>query len=293
MTSSKARLESQKLLKKFFNAKRRSNPLYSIRALARDLELSASYVSRILKGEKPFPARRFQQISKALGLDDIGQRLLAQAVLEEKASTQAQRMGSAALRSSQSLGTPTGKISRASKKPNFVEYEDLPHVARSLLESPCALALLDLVTCRDFQANESWIAQRLGSTSAQVRVALKLLFDLDLLNESNGTWVKKSKKMRLPTPASNRWVREYHKNSMKRAIDELEKKFSNADFEKRSIASISFAANMNNFNRAKQRLIEAMYEVAEILAEGDCGEVFQLNWQLFPLTQNPASTQSK
>lgn len=49
----------------------------------------------------------------------------------------------------------------------------------------------------------------------------------------------------------------------------------------KSITAISFVANPEHLAKAKQRLTEALHEIAEILTEGNCTEVYGLNAQLF------------
>jgi cyanate lyase len=57
------------ILQKAFLAKRKMNPSYSQRALARDLGTSAVFVTNILTGKKSIPAARFKRIFKVLDMD--------------------------------------------------------------------------------------------------------------------------------------------------------------------------------------------------------------------------------
>ena len=48
-------LTSNNLICMYFERKKKNNAAYSMRAFARDLKLSQSYVSEILSGKKRFP----------------------------------------------------------------------------------------------------------------------------------------------------------------------------------------------------------------------------------------------
>jgi hypothetical protein len=59
-------------------------------------------------------------------------------------------------------------------------------------------------------------------------------------------------------------------------------------FERRLITGISIAANPENLDRARDILLAALHEVASVLSEGECTELYHLNAQLFSvLAQHP------
>ena len=48
---------------------------------------------------------------------------------------------------------------------------------------------------------------------------------------------------------------------------------------------MTLSINPDHLPEAKDRLQKFMHELATDLNSGTCREVYQLNWQLFPLTQ--------
>jgi hypothetical protein len=60
---------------------------------------------------------------------------------------------------------------------------------------------------------------------------------------------------------------------------------SEQDFSERLISGVAFAGNPSKLPEAKVIIEEAMYKAAELLASGNCTEIFQLNLQLFKLSK--------
>ncbi|MNL22550.1 hypothetical protein D3C87_1439020 [compost metagenome] len=80
-------------------------------------------------------------------------------------------------------------------------------------------------------------------------------------------------------------IRGIHAQLIQLAMQKLMTETAQVNFDARLINGVMFAANPANLQRAKDRLNDAIYEAAEILAEGECTEVYQINLQLFPLTK--------
>lgn len=231
-----------------------------MRALARDLKLSQSYVSEILSGKKKLPTDSLGQWFKALSIDSIGRRDLESALVNELLR-----------RPSVAAFGENGEAWAAQGMQNH-----------DLLRKWFYVVLLDLITCSDFKNDISWISKRMGIDGKNVSEAIRLLVDLGYAKKSaNGELKKSQKKMRFATTRSLGRVRDFHRQMIQLSLQELLTKTQPADFEKRLISGITFACNPQNIPKAKQRLAEAMHEVAEILMQGECTDVFQLNTQLF------------
>lgn len=59
------------ILAKQWRKKKRSRPNYSLRALARDLQMDPSFISRIFKGQKPLPTERVEDFVQMLDMDPL------------------------------------------------------------------------------------------------------------------------------------------------------------------------------------------------------------------------------
>lgn len=263
------------LLGRFLRLKKERNPRYSARALARDLGVAASYVSGLLAGKKNIPVERLGEIARALGMDEIAFRMLKRAILQAESEKLAFSLG---------LAKETKKR-RTKKKEVLDDFKEVSQPLMRLLERWYMIAVMDLVTCDNFEEDPRWIAERLGIAPHEARTALEDLKANGLIEKRLDRWVKCADKIRLPTHQSLPLVRGFHNEMIKRAQRDLRERTDHASFSRRSITGLTIAANPANLERARHHLLQAIYECAEILTEGPCTEVYQLNSQLFPLTR--------
>lgn len=255
--------------------KKKRNPSYSLRALARDLGLSAPFLSRMFKGEKPFPEDRFEQVVKALELDLPVRRLLMESILQ-----QAVRKSRIASSVAQELMSSERQSSMAS----LSKYKEASSREFSVLDRWYNLAVLDLVTCVDFQPDPAWIARRLGIRKEEAAYSFDQLRNHGLVREHEGKWEKVTEHLRFPATKSHPSIRRYHQMMIQKAVEVMQTQTDERAFEHRMITSFTFAANSARIKEARERLNAALFEIVEILSEGECDGVYQINAQLFPLT---------
>lgn len=154
-----------------------------------------------------------------------------------------------------------------------------------LLSHWANIALMDLVTCSNFDPNPEVIAKRLRLTKTEAINAFNLLVRMEFIKQENGKWIKTSNKIKFPTRRSLPIVRDLHSQLIKLALKKLQVETTDKDFQNRLINGFIFAGNPEKFAAARSKLNEALFEVAEILSEGECSEVYQLNVQFLPITQ--------
>jgi uncharacterized protein (TIGR02147 family) len=262
-------MKSNELLKQYLNRKQEFNPAYSLRAFARDLKVSPSYVSLVLSGKKKLSAKTLERAIAVLDLDDNAAMNLKRMMAAESPE------GKMLLENSLEQG------SRSSVQ----GYRPLPKGKISLLHRWYYVAVLDLMTCSGFRSDIDWISKRLGITLDEVREAIFALERLKLIQVTDGSWKKASPKVRIPTTQSQSEVREFHRQMIEMSLHELLKKSDQIAFEKRLISGVTFAANPKKLKKAMQLLNESIHHVADDLMKGECTEVYQLNFQLFPLSR--------
>lgn len=256
--------EAAKVIKDFVDKKINENPNYSLRAIARDLKISHSYLSQIINGKKKIPASRIDVFAKVLDIDEF--------YIEEIKKTIALESGLS--------------LSQSSTSNAFSELEVVHDKNLRLLEKWYYSPILNLVTCDNFQNDPIWISKKLGVPAADVKSAISFLKLTGFLKEVDGQLVKSYEKSRTPTVKSKEKVREFHEMMIKKSISHLRSKTTDGHFNKRLISGLTFASNPKSLEKAKIKLNEAIHEVASLLAEGPCTEVYQLNVQLFPHTED-------
>lgn len=258
---------SQILMRAFKRAKQQ-NKSFSIRGLAQKMDLSPAFVSKVLNGKTDLPYERLNDFVLYLKIDKISEARLIKSFANKKTD--------------RILGLRT---KAAKKRDVFEKYEELGERQFSLLTSWYLIPILDLSTCEGFSDRPDWVAKRLGISIAEAKSAVGYLkAEGYLVSGENGILKKSSKHLRFPTEKSKQQIRRYHEILLRKTIHVLQTRTSQSDFDRRLISGIWIAANPKNFQRAQAKLSEAMYEIAEILSEGNASEIYYLATQLFPVT---------
>jgi len=257
------------LIKKAFQRKQEKNPAYSQRSLARDLEVSAVFVTKILSGEKEIPPQRIKRLVKVLDLDITSETLLYKAMLYYAVPIPEAR--ALLLQGTQTL-----------KPSKMADYRLESDTKFSLLSKWYNVALMDLLSC-DVEHSERNMAKVLGITVREVEEALQGLSQAGLIERRDGLWKKVAARAFFPTSKVKSEVRDFHRQMIKKAYEELSKT-SQADFDRRLITGFTVATNPAHLPQAKQLIFDSLSEVSDVLSQGPCEEVYQYNIQLFPLS---------
>lgn len=248
----------------------KQNRNYSLRSLARDLDLSVSFVSDIFKGKRPIPKSRILSFKRSLKMDEIKAKLFDQSLDQEIINK---------------MPLLKNSFEQNLFKSSLADYTEITQKHFPILRHWYNVAIMDLVTCHDFDPDPAKIAVRLGIKNIEAKNAITLLESEGLIKFENGIWSKTSKQIRFPARFSTEAIRGIHSQLIKIALNKLLTETSPEKYQERLINGVMFAANPANLDKAKSRLNDALYEVAEILTEGECTEVYQLNCQLFPLSK--------
>ena len=271
-----AKKKAHELLQEHWKAKQSRNRRLSLRYLARKLEISPAYLSKILSGKKPLPLARLQALARELELDTVAVRGLERALLRE-----------------QSLGTETLdnielELDGMARSP----LSDLPSAKYSAAGSTTVLEewyyppILDLVTCAGFRPE--WISDRLGLKPEVADRAWNRIRELGWVEERDGKWKKLQNKVRFPSHRVDPSIQRYHTKMLQKAADELAYRKTDEDFKRRLILGASVATNEESYRKAEKYLEEALFRAADILAAGKGDRVYYLAFQLFPLTRPKA-----
>lgn len=251
------------------------NPKASLRSFATKLGVSAPFLSRVLSGQQVFPVRRFSEVCASLKLDAVAQDDLLQAIARDLV----RRAFSDADPTLQSRLTKAMQAARAAHRS---DYALVPDSDFALLSKWYILPILDLVTCENFRENPTWIASRLGITSEVASHTLGLLKRFGYLKEQGGRLQKRSQRVRFPTRTAQAQVTEFHLQMLRQVEKALRK--PRAEFDRRLVNGVVFAADPSRLEEAKAILNRAVYEIAELMADGPCTEVYYVAGHLVPLT---------
>ena len=244
----------------------------SLRAVAARLEISPSYWSKILRGERQISQQLLPRIVKVLKFDVQQTAELQKKILQEIES--------------QRYSPSTGLRTADQTKSPVADYKVMGESHHWLHTEWFYIPVLNAVTLTP-APNAAMISQRLKLSPRQTADALGRLTNAGLVQAlADGTHQRTEMAIRFTTLRSEKVIRDFQARMIGLAQNELTSPHAGATVEGRHISSVCFAGDKQKLDEARLILEEALFKAANLMAESDqCGEIYQLNLQLFPLTK--------
>jgi DNA-binding Lrp family transcriptional regulator len=173
------------MLSSEFRARRERNPLYSLRAFARDLQLSPGILSQVLSAKRGFSRRNAEKVADRLAFSP----------------TQRRRFFGETL--------PT----------EFVEIRDDEF---RLISDWYCLAILNLARLAQNQAEPSWVADRLGISTREAKEAIERLTRLGYLKVERGKLRRNPQAITTSRDIASTAIRAHHRQNLDRAARALD-----------------------------------------------------------------------
>ncbi|WP_413288835.1 DUF4423 domain-containing protein [Bdellovibrio sp. HCB337] len=142
-------------------------------------------------------------------------------------------------------------------------------------------AILSLLNTIDFESSEEWIAQRLGISVERARVCVQSMLSLGLLQQGPLGLERANDSVGTPYDIPSKAVQECHRQDILKALDVLGK----VSPKVRDFSSATMAVDISNFSEAKKLIVEFQQQMMRLLESGHQTEVYNLNVQLFPVTE--------
>ena len=146
------------------------------------------------------------------------------------------------------------------------------------------VAIRELLLVKRFQRSAPWIASALSPTISEKDAEKSLLFLEDsgfIQQKKNGNYAQDTPVVSTGPEISSLAVNTYHREMMDRAKDSL----NHFSSKERNISSLTMALSKNRYESIVEEIYafqEKIIAIAECESEAD--EVYQLNFQMFPLT---------
>jgi transcriptional regulator with XRE-family HTH domain len=169
------------LIQRVLQEKLEKNARYSLRALARDLGVSHTYLSLVMHGKK---------------------------MLSQEAVASLNQLKS---------GRPVQIYTR----PRTKRFRQLPVDQFELLSGWYHFAILELIRVKKFVPNVQWIAGNLGVKPYEVQLAVERLERVGLLKREGDRWIDTQEKLSVLPKSANRAMRIYHAQLLERAAEVL------------------------------------------------------------------------
>ncbi|MBL7688021.1 MAG: TIGR02147 family protein [Bdellovibrionaceae bacterium] len=265
-----------KFLKRFFDGKLKKNPRYSLRAFARDLGVSPSYLTHLLRGSRKLSLEKAEVIADRLGLRGEGRgRFIRHAAAESGVRLGARKVLDPLL--SESIG-----------RRDISPLSDFQSLTVEEFQSICdwqSLAVLEWMGCSETEKDIASIGRAFSMSQTEVIDTLSRLKELKLLVETPRGWTKRSMKLAIPTINSRRPIRQFHRSVVGHALAVMETELADSDFQRRIVLSSTVAVNPDSIEVAKSRIGQFVGELTQSLSAGPCSEVYMVSIQLVPLSK--------
>lgn len=237
-------------LKSDFERRRKKNPLYSLRAYARFLEISPAQLSQVLSG------KRVLSLNMASGL------------IEKMTISPFQK---------QKLLVDS---SRAYNTLQELEKRQLQEDEFQLVGNWESFAVLSLAKLKGNQAAPAWIAKRLNIPERNAAAVFERLLRLGLVEKRGSQFHRTSAAIKSTQGVASAAIRKYHRSVLELSQEKLEQ----VAVENRDFSSVTMPADPAKLEEARAILKECRRQIAECLETEKSNEVFLLNLSLFPLT---------
>lgn len=233
-----------------------TNPAYSLRAFARDLEIDHSTLSQLLRGKRALTAPTIEALAPFFGLD------------------------AAAVDRYARFERSAGVVGDANEE----QMSSLAHDAAELLSDWRHFAILELLRLRDFKPDSRWIARVLGASVDEVNLALHRLIRLGLLRmDAPDHWVDLCGDLVVSRDDFGQAAIQHLFEQVHRLALEAAREVP-AEWQEHS--SVTLAIDTNRLPEAIEKVQRFRREWVDRFSGGsESDAVYQLEIRFFPLTQ--------
>ena len=221
------------------------NPKYSANALARDLGISAPFLSQVMSGKRNLSLEQKIKLADALEI-----KLPA-------TTSQAKK-----------------PLSKVSLLQNSLEHD-------KILKYWYHFAILELAQTPNNSAKPKLIATQLAISEIEAKTAIDRLLEFGYISITRDQKIKRTKLLFIFDPKrSSSALRAFHHSRLSCAQNELNY-FSESDVSQRNFQTIFVASSKTEIDRAKRKIASFTEELMQQLAQGPQEEVFQFSSQFF------------
>ena len=254
------------MLESEYQKRQQKNSVYSLRAFARDLGVSASHLIEVLSGRYGLSPKSATTIAQKIFKLKSKQDLFVALVTKEHGRTQKMRSHA------------ENFISTFLKNKKYINI-DLKNF--SLMSNWYYLAFLELIDCKGFKFCHKWVAGRLNVHPEVIQQIISKLIQLGILRIEGKNLYPQDLNNFFGNEISNREIKKFHLETMEKAKMAIFEQ----DLKEREFTSLTIALNTKDIELAKKRIRQFIINFSEEFGEVDeKDQVYSLSLQFFRLT---------
>ncbi len=268
------------------------NPRYSLRSFSRFLNLSSSFVSKLLNGKRPITDETLLKIASALSMDPRVLRLI---------QTKAKAPGAGKMDENKTVSTLSSPVQQKlvmsdyQKRIQSAEYRRITLDQFQFISEWYHFAILELIHVADFRYNLNFIASRLNISPFLAKEALDRLIRLGLVTVKKNKTGREMLKINSehnttigPEIVTGATLKQ-QQSFLKFAQDAL----TNTPISQRSQTSMTMSCPSDRIHEAKELIRDFQRRFTTLMqSPGRRDSVYQLSISFFPLV-TPIKTNSK
>ncbi len=252
-----------------FERRKLANSSYSLRAFARDLDISAPRLSQVLSKKS------------GLSVDHASDIAIKLKLAEDKTKWFCDSAGAASARSAKDKAEFTKRITLYKREAKSFSEIHLEYF--KVIADWYHFAILELTYMSDFENSESWMAKKLGITAVEVTTAVERMKKLNLLVEKDGKLIDTFKFLATPSDVPSTALKKFHAQLMKKATEALHEQ----DVAVREISSNIFSIDKDKIPEFKDRIRDFRRDVERFASEANQkNAVYCLGIQFHELTKD-------
>lgn len=255
----------QSILRNELSNRKRKNPAYSIRSLARDLGLSQSFLTQVLNKKRKLSDEKAIQISSKLKLSSFQKKLFVDLVRLDLTKD---------LDSQEVLKEEITELLK--KHPKFTL---LSEDTFNIVADWYYFGILELTTLKSFKNDSLWISRKLNVPIGNINIAIDRLKRVGLLTQDDRGRLKKVEKNYLFENVSSSAIRKHHHQTLDLAHMALEKQI----LQEREFFTVSMPMNTHNMVKAKKMIREFSEKLMAEMEGDEPQSIYKLAVQFFRL----------
>ena len=266
-------LDYREFLKDYYNAKKETNPAFSLRVFSDKIGFKAKdFISRVMNGDKNLSSQSIPKVASGLRLGKHETEFFIALVKFNQAETTEER--NAAFNEMQAVL----KVVRFAEKQQllghtqYMVYSDWRH-----------LIIRSLIGMFGFDGDYETLAKRVHPriTAEEAKKSVKLLEDCMLIKkDKGGNYTLTENAITTGDRTSRLALRGYHQQCLKLAADSIDRDPPGT----RHISGLTLGISQEGYERIVERINAFRKEIALIAEEDESSDkVFQLQFALFPV----------
>jgi len=254
----------REIIREEYAQRRGRNPRYSLRAFARDLDLSPSMLSDVMNGNHGLSRAGATKVARAMNLNRSESEFFCDLVDSVDARSTTKR--------------ETAKI-RLQKHHKFSAFSRMEIDAFNFISDWYHVAILQMFDLKEFRDDPEWLAVQLGISRAEVETALARLERLGYVKTTpDGLRRLQGDLATVGNEAPSAAIRKFHEQ----VIDKAKSALFTQPIAEREFSSLALCIDQADLPRAKQMLRDFQMEFAlEMSRTANKNSLYLLSLQLF------------